>query len=376
MRPTGWPAPPFWPTCEAIFLTLTTILYILFGIFIFGVLIATHELGHFTAAKLFGVRVNEYSIGMGPAIVQWGKGETQYALRWLPVGGYCALEGEDGNSQDPRSFASAAWWKRAIILVSGAAMNFLTGFLILVALYSSVSGFITPTIDHFYEGCSLESAQGLQAGDTLYKIDNHRIYTQTDVSLIMGLNQTGRFDLVVLRDGKKVELKDFPMEKQDFEVDGEVVRLYGMVFSVEENTFPRTLRYAWNLTKDYVRSIPLSVEMIAKGQASVKDASGVVGIVDVMAEAGNAAETVGSGLLNILSIGALVAINLGAMNLLPIPALDGGRLFGLLIITAIEALTKKKVNPKIEAYIHGIGMILLLILMAVIAFKDIFYLFR
>lgn len=353
-----------------------TILYVFFAILIFGVLIGTHELGHFLSAKAFGVRVNEFSIGMGPALLQKQKGETLYALRLLPVGGYCALEGEDEQTGDPRAFSAAAWWKKAIILVSGAAMNFLTGFVVVALLFAPMKQYTVPTIDLFYPDCPLESPTGLQVGDTFYKIDGHRIYTQGDVNTMLNLNTTGVFDLVVLRDGQKVTLNDFPMERRAYVIDGQERMLYGLQFAVESNSPIRTLAYAWHTTIDYVRSIPLSIQMIANGQASLSDASGPVGIVEVMAQEGNRADNVADGLRNILSLGAFVAINLGAMNLLPIPALDGGRVFGLVLTTAIEGISGKKVNPKIEAYIHNGGMVVLLALMALVAFKDIFNLFR
>ena len=158
------------------------ILYILLAILIFGLLIMTHELGHFAAAKLFGVRVNEFSICMGPAIWKKTVGETTYALRCIPIGGYCAMEGEDEASEDPRAFTSAKPWKRAVILVAGSVMNFVTGLIILVCMYSAVAGFNTPEIVDFYPDCPLHSDEGLQIGDEIYKIDGHRIYQYSNGS--------------------------------------------------------------------------------------------------------------------------------------------------------------------------------------------------
>ena len=151
-------------------------MYILIAILIFGFLIFIHELGHFLTAKALDVQVNEFSICMGPAIVKKQRGETLYALRCIPVGGYCAMEGEDGESDNPRAFTSKVWWKRLIILAAGSFMNFLTGLVVLAILYSCVSGFSTAKISGFFDGCELQSEQGLQVGDELYKIDGRRVY--------------------------------------------------------------------------------------------------------------------------------------------------------------------------------------------------------
>ena len=154
-------------------------MYILFAILIFGFLIFIHELGHFLTAKALDVQVNEFSICMGPAILKKQKGETLYSLRCIPVGGYCAMEGEDEESDNPRAFTSKTWWKRLIILAAGSFMNFLTGLVVLALIYSCVAGFSTAKISGFFDGCPLESSQGLQVGDELYKIDGACISTPT-----------------------------------------------------------------------------------------------------------------------------------------------------------------------------------------------------
>ena len=162
--------------------------YILIAILIFGVLIAVHELGHFLAAKACGVRVNEFSIGMGPQLFHKTKGDTEYSLRLLPIGGFCAMEGEDEDSDDERALNRQAWWKKLIIFVAGAFMNFLTGLLIIVCLYAGAQG-----------------EDGLMPGDMIYAINGERIYLKSDVSLIMGLGDTGTIAMTVLRDGKKLD---------------------------------------------------------------------------------------------------------------------------------------------------------------------------
>lgn len=347
-------------------------MYILIAILIFGFLIMTHESGHFVAAKLFGVRVNEFSVCMGPAL--WSKtvGETTYSVRAIPIGGYCAMEGEDEESDDPRAFTSAKAWKRAIILVAGAAMNFITGLLVLAIMYSTVAGFTTPKIADFYPDCPLQSEEGLQKGDVLYKIDGKRVFIYSDVGLLLGRNNTGVYDLTVKRDGKTVVLEDFHMEKKAYvQEDGSTQYLYGMYFGTEKKTVGTVLKNAWYSSLDFARMVWMSLGDLFSGMVSVDDMSGPVGIVSVMAETGKASPTTADAVMNIAYLGAFIAINLAVMNLLPVPALDGGRLFCLVITWIIQKITKKKLDPKYEGYVHAAGMILLLAFIAFISLKDI-----
>ena len=350
---------------------------ILFAILLFSILIFVHELGHFWAAKLSGVQVNEFSLFMGPAIWKKQVGETLYAIRTIPIGGYCAMEGEDGGSDNPRSFDKAAWWKRLIILVAGAAMNFITGVLLMVIVYLPAEAVVAPVIDSFESYCTVSGENGLQPGDRILEVDGERIYVQSDFSLILSLNPGDVHDLVVQRNGKNVVLNDFLMERHLVTDDaGNERMMFGMNFTVEELTFTGKIRYAWGQTLDTVRAVRLSLQMLLSGQAGISDMSGPVGIVQMMSETAEASETRFDAVLNLLYFGAFIAINLAVMNLLPFPALDGGRVVGLLITTAVETVTRKKIDPKYEGYLHGAGMILLLVLMAVIMFKDIIFLFR
>ena len=350
---------------------------ILFAILLFSILIFVHELGHFAAAKLSGVQVNEFSLFMGPAIWKKQVGETLYAIRTIPIGGYCAMEGEDGGSDNPRSFDKAAWWKRLIILVAGAAMNFITGVALMAVFYLPAQMVVAPVIDSFAEYCTINGENGLQPGDRIVELDGEKIYVQSDFSLILGLNPGDVHDLVVERNGKRVVLDDFYMEKHPV-TDGTGTQrmMFGMNFTLEELSFGGKLRYAWYQSLDTVRMVRLSLQMLVTGQAGIADMSGPVGIVQMMSETAEASETSLDALLNLLYFGAFIAINLAVMNLLPIPALDGGRVVGLLITTAVEGITRKKIDPKYEGYLHGAGMVFLLGLMAVIMFKDIIFLFR
>ncbi|MEE0109506.1 MAG: M50 family metallopeptidase [Oscillospiraceae bacterium] len=350
---------------------------VLFAILLFSVLIFVHELGHFVAAKLSGVQVNEFSMFMGPALWKKQVGETLYAIRLIPIGGYCAMEGEDGGSDNPRSFDKAAWWKRLIILVAGAAMNFIVGVLLMVIVYLPVERTVVPVISSFEEYSTVNGADGLQVGDRILKVDGENVYVYSDFSLLLSLNPGQTHDLVVERDGEKVTLNDFRMESHEITgEDGATRRLYGMNFSLSELNLGGRLAYAWNQSLDTVRLVRLSLKMLLTGQAGLSDMSGPVGIVQQMSVVAEASSSWVDALLNMLYFGGFIAINLAVMNLLPIPALDGGRVVGLLITTAVEAVTKKKIDPKYEGYLHGAGMILLLGLMAIIMFKDIFVLFK
>ena len=350
---------------------------ILFAILLFSFLIFIHEFGHFIAAKLSGVQVNEFSLFMGPAIFKKQHGETLYALRCIPIGGYCAMEGEDEDTENPRSFQKADWWKRLIILVAGAAMNFVVGVLIMVIVFLPARWFVTPTIDSFETWSTVQGEEGLQVGDTFLEVDGEKIYTQSNVSLILSLNPGDIHDLVVERDGEKVVLDDFEMMKHEVvNEDGTVRLLYGFSFGIEEATLGSKLKNAWYSCLDTVRTVRLSLQMLLTGQAGLKDMSGPVGIVQIMSDTAEASETAFDAFMNMLYFGGFIAINLAVMNLLPIPALDGGRVVGLLLTVAVEKITKRKIDPKYEGYLHGVGMILLLILMAVIMFKDIFVIFK
>lgn len=345
-----------------------TVLYIALAILLFGVLVGVHELGHFAAAKACGVKVEEFALGMGPAILQKQKGETVYSLRCIPFGGFCAMAGEDEESDDPRAFMNQAAWKRIIILVAGAAMNFLLGLLIVIILYSNAYAFRSAEITGFMDGCPYESSEGLHVGDRFYKIDGHRIYQYYDVSDFLSQGD-GTYDLIVLRDGKKVKLNDFALTLLDY--PGQTQKMYGFYFGYDEATLGVKLENSWNTTMEFGRWVWLGLKELVRGDVGMKDMAGPVGIVDMMAETGEQAESTADALYSIFYFTAFIAVNLAIMNMLPIPALDGGRVFLLIVTWIIETISKKKLDPKYEGYIHAAGMVLLLGLMAVIMFNDI-----
>lgn len=341
-------------------------MYIVIAILMFGVLIAIHEFGHFITAKACGVRVDEFAIGMGPAILKKQKGETLYALRILPLGGFCAM-GEDEESDDPRAFVNQGFWKKFVILCAGSFMNFLLGVVLIVIMYSPAQGFIDPAIGGFIDGCPYQGEDAFQVGDRFYSIDGHRIYLNSDVSMFLERGD-GVYDVVIVRDGQKIEYKSMELTRS---VETEQGMKYGFTWSVSEATFGAKLNYTWNTAKEFSRLVWLGLGDLIHGAVGVDDMAGPVGIVDMMNQVGESAETAADAAYGILYFSAFIAINLAIMNMLPIPALDGGRVFLMIVTLIIETVTRRKLDPKYEAYIHAGGMVLLLILMAFIMYNDI-----
>ena len=348
---------------------------VIFAIILFSFLIFIHELGHFATAKAFGVQVNEFSLFMGPALWKKQRGETLYSIRCIPIGGYCAMEGEDGDSENPRAFSNAAWWKRLIILVAGAAMNFVTGVAMIGVFLAPNESYILPQVSLVEENCAFSSY--IQPGDTIVALDGEKIYVNSDFSLIMSLNPGDIHDLTIRRGGELLEYKNVNMQMREFpDENGNPVLRYGFSFSLAESTPGLWANMTWKTSMDTVRMVRLSLQMLFTGRAGFQDVTGPVGIVQQMSNVAEASGSAWYAFLNLLYFGGFIAINLAVMNLLPIPALDGGRVVGLLLTAVLEGVTRKKVNPKVEGYIHGAGMLLLLALMAVIMFKDIFFIVK
>lgn len=346
-------------------------MYIIVAIIIFGVLIAIHELGHFLAAKGLGVRVNEFALGMGPAIYTRKKGETQFSVRILPLGGFCAMEGEDESSDDPRAFTSQKAWKRAVILIAGAFMNFVFGLLLASVILTQNAYFVTTTISGFVDGVEFAGESGLHEGDKILRIDGEAIYTQSDIDLVMSRAEDEYYDIVVRRDGKRMELKDLHMAKAYYEIDGETEYLYGLFFGTEERNAANVIKYGWLNTIDFVKMVKLGLIDLVTGGVGINEMSGVVGIVDTMNDVGQQSASTKIGMLNVLYLGAFIAVNLAIMNLLPLPALDGGRVFFLIVTAIIEKISRRKLDPKYEGYIHMAGLVLLVGLMILVMANDI-----
>ena len=345
-------------------------MYIILGIIAFGILIAVHELGHFLAAKACKVKVNEFSIGMGPAIFKKQGKETLYSLRILPIGGYCAMEGEDDDSADPRSFGKQRRWKKLIILAAGAFMNFLLGFIIVIIIFSQAEVYGSSTVSGLMDGFPDNGEAGLMEGDKIYSINGMRIYYSNDFSTAMARSGEN-VDMVVIRDGEKVTLEDYNLTQREYTENGETVVKYGIYFETIPATFLEKLKYSVYTSFNFVRLIWYSLSDLFTGAVGIKDLSGPVGVVSVMNDMGAQAATVGDAILNISYLCAFIAINLAVMNMLPIPALDGGRIFFLIVTWVIEKVIRRKVNPKYEGYIHTAGFVLLMGLMVIVFASDV-----
>ena len=344
-------------------------MYIIIAIIAFGLLIAVHEFGHFSAAKVLGIKVNEFSIGMGPAILKRQRGETFYALRCLPIGGYCAMEGEDEETDDPRAFTRQPGWKRLIVLCAGSFMNFILGFLLVLVVYVQAAGFYSPVIDSFAEGCPYEGGQALMAGDEIYSVDGHRTWFMGNVSTFLSRGD-GVYDIVVIRDGEKVELKDFELVPVEYEGG----MSYGLVFAVEPATFGSVLKNTWYSTMDCVRIVWLSLSDLVAGAVGLDQLTGVVGIVDMINDVGTetaAEQGFGAAMTEIAYLAGFIAVNLAVMNMLPIPGLDGGRVLFLLLNGAAMLVARRRIPARYEGYVHAAGLVLMLALMAVVMYNDI-----
>ena len=353
-------------------------MYIIIAILLFGVLIAAHEWGHFIAARLCGVTVHEFAIGMGPQV--WhkeGKKGTKFSLRAFPIGGFCAMEGEDEDSDDPHSLSNQGFWKKVLVFAAGAAMNFLVGVLIILILNFQAAGFLVPVAS----GCAPEfeavNGAALLEGDQFYSINGSRIYLTSDIDLLLMLANRQPIDLVVLRDGEKVAFNNLAVGTYS-DSEGGTYQGYGFyrTATVKEATLGVRLQYTWYNSIDFVRTVWFSLVQLIKGNVEIKDFSGPVGIVSTINEVGAQSASIGDALANIAYFGAMIAVNLAVMNLLPIPALDGGHIMFLVVSTVSEKVFRKKIPMKYEAAINMVFLALLMGLMLFVTFNDVMKLIR
>lgn len=349
---------------------MSSVLLVILAIVMFGLLIAVHEFGHFMTAKLSGVKVNEFSIGMGPKLLGKQGKDTYYALRLLPIGGYCAMEGEDEDTADPRSFQKAKAWKQFLILIAGAFMNFVAGLVIFFFLSITAKNYVTPVIDSFLPGFVPDSQAQLMEGDRILKIDGHAIFVANDVTTFF--NRGGdTLDLVVERGGEHIRLDGVYMPY--FEYEGQLKR--GINLTTQEMTFSSACSQAWFNSIDTVRLVWMSLKDLITGAVGLRDMSGPVGIVDAIGQVASSAPSAGVAAYSVFYFLAFIAVNLAVMNLLPIPALDGGRVLFLFVNVVYTAVTKKKLNPKYEGVVNTVGFAALLALMALVAISDVLKIF-
>lgn len=374
---------------------MLTLLYVLLALLVFGLLIMIHELGHFLVARACGVGIREFSIGMGPKIFSWkGKksfgaaskpnalrnaeenGEaiplikteqdeetvTQYSLRAFPIGGYVSMVGEDEESDLPTSFQTKKVWQRILIVLAGPVMNVLLGFLLMTVLVLSTPQLASTTIGAFNEGAT-SPQYGLQIGDRVTHVNGTRVFTGNELVYEILNDGYEPVDLTVVRNGETVELADviFPsLVSEGVNFGSADFRVYA-----EQKSFGNIVKHSFSRSVSTVKMIFDQLGDMIGGRYGMNAVSGPVGVTEGMVTAAK------SGATDFLYLVIVITVNLGVFNLLPIPALDGGRLLFLVV----EGVTRKPVNKNIEGYIHFAGLMILLALMAVIFCKDIAGLF-
>jgi len=364
---------------------------------VLSLLILVHEFGHFIVAKLMGVKVNEFAIGMGPRLLKWGKGETVYAIRALPIGGFCAMEGEDegaptpaavgGNADreedvtpsDPsRSFANKKVWRRILIVVAGAAMNLILGFVLLLVSNGFLQKphpetgtvlFATTTIAALDETTPAYQS-GLRPRDTILEVNGRRIFMTSDLMMEMQNDADGVLDMVVRRGEGEVCLPQVAFERVLNKETGATQLKYDFMLYGEERTFFNTITQSAKQEVSIATMVWRTLVDMVQGDYGLNDLSGPVGTVDIIADAVGDTVTQENRLVawqNLIMLMVMITVNLGVFNLLPLPALDGGRLIFLLW----EGITRKRVPAKWEGVVHLVGIALLLLLMLVVTYSDI-----
>ena len=334
------------------------------AILLFCIMIFPHELGHFIAAKRVGIKVNEFAFGMGPALWQKQGKETLYSIRILPIGGYCAMEGEDGESSEPRAFNNKKPWQKILVLVAGSFMNVVCAILIM-SLVVGIMGFTTTTLDQI--SADLPAAEaGLLPGDKILQIDGKEIKEWNDVSAAIYAAEGAELEVVIERDGQTQTVRITPAVQEGTDAAGNPVKSYllGITCKVSHSPVKAVtvgVQSTWNMTK----SLFDSLKMLATGKASVDDLSGPVGMVGLV----NQTTEYGFWYYGFLT--AFICLNLAVVNMLPLPALDGGRILFVLY----SAITGKAVSERVEGTIHFVGMMLLFGLMIYVSFNDIAKLF-
>ena len=333
---------------------------IIFAILMFSLIIFVHELGHFICARIFGVKVHEFAIGMGPAIFSKQRGETKYSVRAIPVGGFCSMEGEDCESGDEGSFSAKPWYARLVILAAGAGMNVILGFLVcLIFVAATSSGGIAGTqVDSVMEQSDL--ADFLREGDRIVSINGARVHIKRDIDFAMQQNGGAEFDIVIKRGSEKLSGTFSPYEAKY--TDGTPAYLIGFTPKIEKATPVTVVKEAFFQTVWMGKLVFVSLGMLLRGQAKVSEVSGPVGVVGAM----NTTARTG-GFVSLIYLAAFISVNIGLMNLLPIPALDGGRIFFVLV----EALRRKPIPPEREGLVHFVGLILLMAVMVLATWNDI-----
>ena len=324
---------------------------IIYALLIICVLIFFHELGHFMAAKACGVKVNEFAIGMGPKVLKKQKRETLYSVRAFPLGGFCAMEGEDEDSQDERAFNRKSVWKKAIIIVAGAAMNLIIAIILMIAV-NYMNGVPTTTISQVEENSPAYTA-GIQKGDKIISINDKKINSWDDVQAVKNAVNTRELNIKVQRKDTELNIKTTLKENDRNKIIG--------IVPVSEKNIVKAIANGPSATWNMAKSMYSGLYSLITGKVSAKELSGPVGIVYLINKG------ISRGFATVLYLTSLISLNLAIINMLPLPALDGGRL----LMVIIRRLTGKAISSKVEGVIHAVGLGLLLLLTIYVTWNDI-----
>ncbi|MBO5064970.1 MAG: site-2 protease family protein [Clostridia bacterium] len=340
----------------------------LLAILLFGLIIGIHEFGHFFFAKLFKVKVNEFSLGMGPQILKKKKGDTVYSLRLFPIGGFVSMEGEDEESDDESAFNKKPAWQRFIIIAAGAVLNLILG-VIVVAICLGCGDLVGSREVHSFTDGATSQLTGLQVKDEIIEINGTHVYSYKGIGFNMVRDEDNKIDMTVIRDGKKVELKG--VEFAQFEFEGRKYIKQDFILVGYDPTVANVASTAVLDSVSILQMVRLSLVDLVTGKYGMKDISGPVGAISAIAETTSEGVSFADKILTALTFLSMLTINVGFFNLLPVPALDGGRLFFIFI----EMIRRKPIPAKKEGLVHTIGLVLLLGFMVVVSISDIIKLF-
>ena len=341
------------------------------------VLVSVHEFGHYIAAKIFNVYVTEFALGFGPKIFSHKGKETEFTIRALPLGGFAAMVGEDGIDEDnpvlkdipfERTIKGVSHFKQFIIMFAGAFMNLLLAFILFCIIAATQPTISTQPIIGSVETGSPAYVGGLRGGDKIISFEQNDhvtyVHSYSDITIFTSTNEIGPYNVVIERDNQQQTLHIEPQFNQE---ENRYISGFSPTILQPSLNPVDIIRNGFNMSVDSSRSIFTSLRMLLSGQAGVDDLSGPVGMVQITGQISR-----GAGLLGLVNFAALLSINLAIFNLLPIPALDGGRI----LIVLIEAITRKKLNPEWEARIIGVSFMLLIALIIVVTFNDISRIFH
>lgn len=340
-----------------------TILYILIALLFFGILIFIHEGGHFLFARLCGVDVKEFSIGMGPKLITKTskKSGTRYGLRALPIGGFVSMDGEDEDSENPNAFCNKSVPKRMLIVIAGAVINILFGFILMFILVFAQKTLVSNVIGKFDDNAM--SAEKLMVNDVILRVDGTATHTGNEVVYEIMNKGDKPIDFVVIRDGEKIVVEDVVFS--NVVEQGVTMGTCDFKLYQDEQSFGNYIKHAFWRSMSTVKMVYDSLFNLLTGKYGLQAVSGPVGVTEVVGQAAR------SNLPTLLYVMSVISINLGVFNLLPFPALDGGRF----VFLAVEGVRGRPIDRKIENYVNFFGIMILFAFMIIVTFKDIFTLF-